>query len=112
MAESVTSALDVGATVRGVASSLRRLGVARIGLFGSFRRGEQSEKSDVDILISFERGRKSFDAFLGVAELLEASLHRRVDLVTVESLSLYIGPTILAEVEYVPLSDWASASHP
>ena len=81
-------------------SQLRRLGVRRCGLFGSFARGEQAEQSDVDILVEFEAGRKSFDNFMALAFFLEELFGRKVDLLTPESLSPYIGPHILDEVEY------------
>ena len=68
-------------------------------------RGEQHPGSDVDILVQFEPGQKSFDNFIGLAELLEELLHRRVELVTREGLSPYIGPRILADVEDVPLDE-------
>lgn len=81
---------------------IRSVGVRRLGLFGSFQRGEAGPDSDVDVLVEFDSGRKSFDAFISLAFLLESLLGRRVELVTLESLSPYIGPRILAEVEYVP----------
>jgi predicted nucleotidyltransferase len=81
-------------------SRLRRLGVKRCGLFGSFTRGEQNDGSDVDILVEFEEGRKSFDNFMALAFFLEDLFGRKVDLLTPESLSPYIGPHILNEVEY------------
>lgn len=81
-------------------SQLRRLGVRRCGLFGSFARGEQAEQSDVDILVEFEEGRKTFDNFMEFAFFLEDLFGRKVDLLTPESLSPYIGPHILREVEY------------
>jgi len=93
----------------------RALGVRRIGLFGSFVRGEAEPDSDVDILVEFESGRKTFDSFLALSLLLEEALHREVELVTLESLSPYLGPHILAEVEYVaiaasstPTSGWTT----
>jgi hypothetical protein len=76
---------------------VRQLGVRRLALFGSFARGEARADSDVDVLVEFQPDRKTFDAFLSLAELLEEVLHRRVDLVTTEGLSPYIGPHILAE---------------
>ena len=81
---------------------LRDLGVRRLGLFGSFRRGDQRPESDVDLLVEFQPGRKSFDTFMSLAFFLESILGRRVELVTPESLSPYIGPLILREVQYVP----------
>ena len=80
--------------------ALGSLGVYRFGLFGSFVTGKQDAESDVDLLVEFKPGRKSFDSFMSLAFLLEDILGRKVDLVTRESLSPYIGPKILAEVEY------------
>ncbi|CAN5533863.1 nucleotidyltransferase family protein [soil metagenome] len=76
------------------------LGVCRFGLFGSFVTGKQTAESDVDILVEFRPGEKTFDSFMNLAFLLEDILGRKVDLVTKESLSPYIGPKILAEVDY------------
>jgi len=83
---------------------LRELGVRRIGLFGSFVRGEQGPHSDIDLLVEFGPGRKTFDTFMQVSFFLEEILEHRIELVTVESLSPYIGPHILKEVEYAALA--------
>ena len=82
-------------------AEIRRLGVARLGVFGSFVRDEPTPESDVDIFVEFAPGKKNFDRFMALAHLLEDVLHRRVEIVTPESLSPYIGPYILREVEYV-----------
>lgn len=79
---------------------LRQYGVKRCGVFGSFARGKQTDQSDVDILVEFEPGKKSFDNFMKLAFFLEETFGRKVELVTPESLSPYIGPHILREVEY------------
>ena len=83
---------------------IRALGVKRLGLFGSFVRSQQNAHSDVDLLVEFELGQKTFDNFMQLAFLLEDVLHRRVELITPESLSPYIGPHILKDVEYVALA--------
>lgn len=80
--------------------TLEMLGVRRCGLFGSFAKGNQNAESDVDLLVEFEPGRKSFDGFMNLSFFLEELLGRKIDLITPESLSPYIGPKILAEVEY------------
>jgi len=80
------------------------LGVKRLGLFGSFVRGEQHVTSDVDLLAEFEPGQKSSDHFMQLSFLLEALLGRAVELVTPEALSPHIGPYILKEIEYVSLA--------
>ncbi len=85
-------------------SRLRALGVRRLGLFGSFVRGEQRPDSDIDLLVEFDPGRKTFDAFMEVSFFLEEVLQHNIELVTLESLSPYLGPHILKEVEYVPLA--------
>ena len=84
---------------------LRALGVRRLGLFGSFVRGEQRSNSDVDMLVEFEQGQKSFDHFMALCFFLEELFKRKVDVLTRESLSPHIGPHILKEVEYVSLDD-------
>ena len=84
---------------------LRALGVRRIGLFGSFVRGEQRPDSDIDLLVEFEPARKTFDTFNELCFFLEEILQRRIELVTVESLSPYLGPYILREVEYAAVWD-------
>jgi predicted nucleotidyltransferase len=83
---------------------LKALGVSKIGLFGSFLRGEQHHDSDIDLLVEFEAGQKTFDGFMELSFLLEEIFQRRIELVTLESLSPYIGPHILKEVEYAALA--------
>lgn len=85
-------------------SAIRNLGVKRLGLFGSFVRDQATLESDVDFLVEFEPGRKSFDNFMALAFFLEDLLQRPVEIVTTESLSPYIGPQILKSVEYVTQS--------
>jgi predicted nucleotidyltransferase len=83
--------------LRAAEPQVRALGVRRLALFGSVVRGEARPDSDVDLLVEFARGEKTFDRFLALAELLEGILGHRVELVTTEALSPFIGPHILAE---------------
>ena len=83
------------------ADEVRALGVARLALFGSVLRGQATTGSDVDLLVTFAPGAKSYARFLALSELLEARLGRRVELVTPEALSPFIGPRILAEAKDV-----------
>lgn len=94
---------DILAVISENRARIRALGVKRLGLFGSFLRGQQTADSDVDLLVEFEPGQKTFDNFIKLTFLLEALLRRRVELVTREALSPYIGPHILEEVEYAAL---------
>jgi uncharacterized protein len=101
MATAATNRGEVIERCRKAEAEIRVLGVRRIALFGSMARGEARADSDVDLLVEFEPGGKSFDRFLALSDLLEHLLGRHVDLVTTEALSPYIGPHILAEAEDV-----------
>jgi predicted nucleotidyltransferase len=80
---------------------IRALGVQQLALFGSVARGEARLGSDVDLLVQFFPGAKTYDRFLPLSELLEVRLEHPVELVTVEALSPFLGPHILAEAENV-----------
>lgn len=80
---------------------IRALGVVRLALFGSVARGEARPDSDVDLLVQFSPGEKSYGRFLALSDLLESLLDRRVELVTTEALSPFLGPRILAEAQDV-----------
>lgn len=80
---------------------IRALGIERLALFGSVLRGEAQPDSDIDLLVQFSQGAKTFDRFLTLCELLEQRLGWPVDLVTTEALSPFIGPHILAEAQDV-----------
>ena len=77
-----------------------RYGVQRLGLFGSYVRGRQRKKSDIDILVTFNRDIDLFD-FLDLRKYLESQLQAKVDLVMETALKPAIGNRILSEVEYV-----------
>jgi predicted nucleotidyltransferase len=97
---SINNKAELFGALRTHEARLKYYGVKRCGVFGSFARGMQTDQSDVDILVEFEPDKKSFDNFMHLAIFLEETLGRRVELVTPESLSPYIGPHILREVEY------------
>jgi predicted nucleotidyltransferase len=96
--------LDVLQRLKENHQALRAYGVSRLGLFGSFKRGEATANSDVDILVVFEPSQKTFLNFMDLSFFLEDLLGRKVDLLTPESLSPIFGHKILAEVEYVLFS--------
>jgi len=74
--------------------------VRKIGVFGSFARGEEKEGSDIDVLVEFERGGKTFDTYMDLKFFLEDLFNRKVDLVTVEALRPQLKDNILREVVY------------
>ena len=85
-------------------NAFRDLGIRRIGLFGSFVRGEQTDTSDVDLLVDFLPGRKTYRNLLGTADLAERLMGRDVEIVTIQSLSPYIVPFVEKEVRYVQVA--------
>ncbi|MCD6213413.1 MAG: nucleotidyltransferase family protein [Candidatus Desulfofervidus sp.] len=90
--------------IRSNQDKIRSYGVRKLGLFGSFVRGEHKPESDIDLLVEFQQDKKSFDNFIQLAFFLEEILERRVELITIDALSPYIGPHIIKEVEYVNFS--------
>ena len=92
-------------TIQPVRARLRSAGVKRLGIFGSVARGAAVASSDVDVLVGFQPEARTLDNLLAVADALEQVFHRRVDLVTEDSLSPYLGPRILPGVRYVDLGD-------
>lgn len=79
-----------------------KLGIRNVGLFGSYIRNEQSSDSDIDLLIDFEPEKENFDNFMAVYDLFETIFkNEKLEVVTKNGLSPYIGPKILSEVHYV-----------
>ncbi len=84
--------------------TIRSFGVKEMGLFGSFARNNNIRPdSDVDLLIDFYPRQKNYDNFIGLIYFLEDLTGRNVQLVTRQSLSPFIGPHILKQVEHVGL---------
>ncbi|HET6233143.1 MAG TPA: nucleotidyltransferase family protein [Longimicrobiaceae bacterium] len=87
--------------LHGARVQIRALGARRVALFGSVLRGEARPDSDVDLLVEFDPEQVTFRNFMSLSFLLEDLLERRVELVTTEALSPFIGPYILREAEDV-----------
>ena len=75
-------------------------GVKKIGLFGSYVKDEQELESDLDFLVEFEEGKKTFDNYMDLKFLLESMFNRNVDLVVFEALKPDLKPHILETVKY------------
>ena len=78
----------------------QKFGVRRIGIFGSFARGEEREYSDLDVLVVFEEGQKTFDNYMDLKFYLEDLFGREVDLVTERALKPQLKDIIMKEVVY------------
>ena len=74
--------------------------IENIGVFGSFVRNSQTIKSDIDILVEFEKGHKDFFNYMRLKYYLEELFERKVDLVIKEAVKPEIREKILHEVIY------------
>ncbi len=77
---------------------LKKYKVKKIGLFGSYVRGEQKRHSDIDFLVEFEE--PNFDNFMDLAFSLEDLFRKKVELITNGNLSPYMQPYVEKEVRW------------
>lgn len=78
---------------------LQRMGVRKLGLFGSYLQGTARPDSDIDFLVVLAR--PSFDDYMDIKIFLEDLFQRPIDLVLEENLKAGLRPYILSEVTYV-----------
>ncbi len=71
-----------------------------VGIFGSYARGDEGEKSDIDILVDFDENASLFD-LVGLSLFLEEKLNCKVDVVPRRSLREEIKPYVLQEAIYL-----------
>jgi len=95
---------DAVSIIKSISSSLRDLGVKRVSIFGSTARGDARDDSDVDLLIEFSEGHKSFDSFMDVADVLESAFPVSVDVLTPEALNPARRFRILSESVYYEIT--------
>ena len=77
---------------------LRKYKVKRIGLFGSYVRGTQRGRSDIDLLVDFEE--PTFDNFMGLVFYFEKLFGKKIELITNGNLSPHIRPYVEKEVRW------------
>ena len=80
--------------------SIKKYGVGQIGLFGSYVKNEQKSGSDIDILVGFEKGKKTFDNYMDLKFFLEDLFKCKVDLVVIEAIKPDLKKYILESVKY------------
>jgi uncharacterized protein len=89
---------DIKRTLKAHKAELKeKFKVKTIGVFGSYVRGEQKKKSDIDILVEFEEPIGLFE-FMDLEFYLSDLMGVKVDLVSKKALKPHIGEQILAEV--------------
>ena len=88
-------------TLRENLESIERFGVERIGLFGSLSRSEAKADSDIDVLVHFSNGNKTFDNYMGLRFYLESLFGgHSIDLVVEEAVKPRIRESVLKDTVY------------
>lgn len=79
---------------------LNKLGVKNIALFGSYAKDQAAPNSDIDFLVEFKPGEKTFDNYMDLKFYLEDNLNKEVDLVIKGSLKEELKTEILGSAKY------------
>ena len=103
-AEVITFIQNEGETIKG-------FGVTKIGLFGSYVRGQQRKDSTIDLLVEYGSGQSTFKNFTGLACFFEDEFGRMAVPTTTDSLDPHIAQNVLIEVEYVELDAPSGVPH-
>jgi predicted nucleotidyltransferase len=89
--------MDKEALFKKIVSLIKKHGAKKIAVFGSYARGEEKPKSDIDILVEFSE-RKSLLDLVGIEQELSDALGIKVDLLTEKSISPYLIDMIKKEM--------------
>ncbi|OGS34145.1 MAG: nucleotidyltransferase [Elusimicrobia bacterium RIFOXYC2_FULL_34_12] len=78
-----------------------KYGVKEIGIFGSYVRGEANKKSDIDILVNFQKNCKTYDNYMELGFFLKKLLKNKIDLVLKNVIRKELKKNILSQTIYV-----------
>ena len=92
---------DILNLLRSNQTKIKTFGAKNLALFGSYLKNEQTLTSDVDLLVEFFKEEKNYNNFINLVFYLEEILNKEVDLITPESLSPYLKPSIINNMEYI-----------
>ena len=79
---------------------LKKYHVQKIGIFGSYARGEAVKESDIDLLVEFSSAIDLL-AYVHLVDSITDVLHTPVDMVPADSLRPVLRDSLLAEVDWV-----------
>mgnify|MGYP001572432825 CR=1 FL=1 len=79
-----------------IVKTLKKYGIKKAGIFGSYVRGEQKKKSDIDVLIEPTENMSLLD-FIHVKHELEDKLKIKVDLISYNGIHPLLKNQILSE---------------
>ena len=95
------SATEILSVLKALKSEIRQRYKAEVkGIFGSYVRGEQKSRSDIDVLVEFNEGANLLD-LTGLSIFLEEKLHCRVDVVPESAIRSELKDSILREAAYI-----------
>ena len=86
-------------------SDIASYGAKRLGLFGSYVRNQQKETSDIDLLVEFQKGKKTFKNLVYLSYYLQDLFKHKVQLVTWMGLADFVKEEVVKEIEYVSITD-------
>lgn len=81
-------------------AQIKGFGVRSLGLFGSFAHGDNTESSDLDLVVEFDK--KTFDAYMDLKIFLENLFGRPVDLVLADAIKSRLRGPILEDAVHAP----------
>ncbi len=97
--------------IQNESETIKGFGVTKIGLFGSYVRGQQRKDSTIDLLVEYGSGQSTFKNFTGLACFFEDEFGRMAAPTTTDSLDPHIAQNVLTEVEYVELDAPSGVPH-
>ena len=97
--------------IQNESETIKGFGVTKIGLFGSYVRGQQRKDSTIDLLVEYGSGQSTFKNFTGLACFFEDEFGRMAVPTTTDSLDPHIAQNVLIEVEYVELDAPSGVPH-
>ena len=105
MVENILNKGYILAQISAHREQLKAMGAEKLGLFGSYARNQQTADSDIDFIIEFQKGKKTYNNFIEIAYFLEDIFQNEVDLLTLQSLTPLFLNVIQADITYVTLTD-------
>ena len=79
-----------------ILAAAKRYGASNVRIFGSTARGDDTETSDIDLLVSMDQGRSLYD-LIGLQQEIEQMFGRKTDVLTDKSIHRYLQERILQE---------------
>jgi len=91
---------DIIKIIKDNKTKIKTFGVERVGIFGSYLRGEARPESDIDLIIEFNDKNISYKNYMALYDFLESLYSQKIDLLTPEQISPYMMPYISKEAHY------------